>query len=109
MTMATAQHGEQTQEESDPPQGYANWKEYWNNLPTRREVHQEIRPQILPAYHRQYVEPLETWWNLPLSRRAWELAKAWPERELVWPPHLPWWVHSLRAWMEGLGEDDEGE
>lgn len=109
MTTATAQASKPDQQ-PDPPKGYANWKEYFNAHLTRRQVYREVRTEVLTPYHHQYVEPLETWWNLPLSRRVWELTKAWPRRELVWPPRLPWWVHSLRAWVEGLleGDDEEG-
>lgn len=83
--------------DGDPPQGYANWKEWWNEQVTRKQVWREAREHLFPGYHDNHVAPIEAWLNMPVSERAWERAKAYV-KSLSWPPDPPWWWKRITAW-----------
>lgn len=105
--------------QGDPPKGYANWRQYWNDVPNRREVHELIEERLLPLYHRQHVQPLQDYVDAPFSMICWERFKAWWAREFIWPLRTPWWWNRLRTWVpavfsnlvewirERLGSDEE--
>ena len=101
--------------QGDPPKGYANWRQYWNDVPNRREIHELIESRLLPAYHREHVQPLHTWLDMPLSERCWVRLSWWWEREVENRWQTPWWWERLRSWIprawasvrERFGSDEE--
>lgn len=84
--------------QGDPPQGYANWKEWENEQVTRKQALAEIRDHFR-YYHPRQVAPLHAHMAMPVSERFWERAKRWPERELVWPLNRPWWFERIAGWI----------
>jgi len=84
-------------------------KEYMNKLLTREKVRQEIKAH-LQRYHGSHVAPLAHWVEMPWSRRMWERAKLWIDRELTWPPsewQRPWWWGRIVNRNSNQGESDE--
>lgn len=85
------------------PPGYANEKEYLNEMLTRKAFYREMR-----QYDANRVGPLRQWVaykSQPLWRRAWQQVAGWWEREVAWPLEEPaWWPERL-SWT--AAEEDE--
>lgn len=81
--------------------GYANQKEYMNELLTRKQVLDTLR-----KYDRENVEPLRQWVQYksqPLWRRAKQRVEAWWDHEWTWPPREPSWWPDLLSWQTEEG------
>lgn len=103
----------------DAPQGYANWKAYWNDVPNRREVHELVENRLLPDYDRERVDPIHSWLDMPFSERCWLRLTWWWDREVRNRWQTPWWWERFRSWWPhawrsirerlGLGSDELAE